>query len=227
MSFRRKEISSQPRLGERLVSKRSEIGQSLQEAARGCGIQAGYLKALETGDYDSLPGEVYAKSFLKNYAQYLSLNPHVLVAQYCNERTIYQNIGKAAAEKYHHPVAKISRAHLLVMPKIFRSFAIILLAAIVVTYLGLKVQAIIAPPRLQLLTPATDFVTSESVVTVSGSVPSGAILTVNGQQVVADEQGYFSEDVDLKFGINTIEVRAKKKHSQEAIITRQVVVVDE
>src|SRR5207248_11009637 len=44
------------------------------------------LQALESGDYQSLPGTVYTKGFLRNYAEYLNLDPEEMVALYVGER---------------------------------------------------------------------------------------------------------------------------------------------
>jgi hypothetical protein len=47
----------------------------LLRAERDTKIRARYLAALEQGDYRELPGAVYTKGFLRNYALYLGLDP--------------------------------------------------------------------------------------------------------------------------------------------------------
>ena len=43
-----------------------------------------FLKALEDEDFSAFPGETYALGFLRNYAEYLGLNPEELVGIYRN-----------------------------------------------------------------------------------------------------------------------------------------------
>jgi hypothetical protein len=56
------------------------LGRARQGASTSCGrsvtkIRARYLAALERGDYREVPGAVYTKGFLRNYAIYLNLDP--------------------------------------------------------------------------------------------------------------------------------------------------------
>ncbi|GBF32780.1 hypothetical protein DCCM_0976 [Desulfocucumis palustris] len=51
-------------------------------------IRLKYLEALENEDYGVLPGKAYEKGFLKNYAQYLGLNPNEVIAAYLNEQRV-------------------------------------------------------------------------------------------------------------------------------------------
>ncbi|GAC1650954.1 MAG: hypothetical protein NVS4B8_25560 [Herpetosiphon sp.] len=60
-------------LGQRLRTSREERGMSMAEAANTTRILPRYLQALERGDYQSLPGDVYARGFIRNYAQLLTL----------------------------------------------------------------------------------------------------------------------------------------------------------
>jgi cytoskeletal protein RodZ len=66
-------------LGEMLRTARDEKGVSLAQAEAATMIRRGYLQALEDDDHSVLPGAVYTKGFLRNYAVYLGLDPaHVL-----------------------------------------------------------------------------------------------------------------------------------------------------
>jgi hypothetical protein len=45
-------------------------------------IRAKYLRALENEEWILLPGPTYVKTFLRTYAQFLGLDPHLLVEEY-------------------------------------------------------------------------------------------------------------------------------------------------
>ena len=69
-------------IGERLRRAREAKGVDLNRVERDIKIRAKFLAALESGDYLELPGDVYTKGFLHNYAVYLKLNPDKLLADY-------------------------------------------------------------------------------------------------------------------------------------------------
>jgi len=58
----------------RLVSARKASGQSVEEVMRDLKLRRIYLEALESGDWDALPGQVYALGFLRQYAAHLHLD---------------------------------------------------------------------------------------------------------------------------------------------------------
>ena len=69
-------------LGEMLRSARERRGLDRARIERDTRIRERYLSALERGAYDELPGEVYARGFLRTYATYLGLDPDAMVALY-------------------------------------------------------------------------------------------------------------------------------------------------
>src|SRR3954468_8575182 len=75
-----------PSLPERLYTARERKGVDLYRAERDTKIRARYLGALERGDYRELPGSVYTKGFLRNYALYLGLEPEEILDQWRRER---------------------------------------------------------------------------------------------------------------------------------------------
>src|SRR5829696_4488083 len=75
-----------PNLPERLYAARERKGVDLYRAERDTKIRARYLAALERGDYRELPGAVYTKGFLRNYALYLGLDPDEILGQWRRER---------------------------------------------------------------------------------------------------------------------------------------------
>lgn len=66
-------------LGDILREAREARGISLFEAERDTKIRAKYLAALEDDNLTLLPGPVYARGFLRNYASYLGVEPEEAV----------------------------------------------------------------------------------------------------------------------------------------------------
>ena len=75
-----------PSLPDRLAAARERKGVDLIRAERDTKIRVRYLSALEQGDYRDLPGAVYTKGFLRNYAIYLGLDPEDVLRQWRRAR---------------------------------------------------------------------------------------------------------------------------------------------
>jgi len=59
-----------------LKQARQEAGKTLEEISFDLKIRKQYLVALEEDDISSLPGDVYAKGYLKLYSNYLGILPN-------------------------------------------------------------------------------------------------------------------------------------------------------
>src|SRR5215210_7372896 len=75
------EASNEPVIGRLLEHKRKEQGLSLEEVEQATKIRKRYLTGLEREDYAMLPDAVYARGFLKTYANYLGLDGEASVRQ--------------------------------------------------------------------------------------------------------------------------------------------------
>ena len=69
-------------LGQRLRAAREARGLTLAQAEEATRIRRDYIEALEDEHYDFLPGAVYAKGFIRNYAAFLGLDPQACLAEY-------------------------------------------------------------------------------------------------------------------------------------------------
>lgn len=69
-------------IGEELRDARLGRGYSMEDCQRATRISRRYLEALEGEDFSALPAPVFARGFLRSYAQYLGLDPTALVARF-------------------------------------------------------------------------------------------------------------------------------------------------
>lgn len=69
-------------LGRALRTARHRQGLTLDEASRGTRLRAEYLEALEREAFETLPGDVYVRSFLRSYSGFLGLKPAKVVGVY-------------------------------------------------------------------------------------------------------------------------------------------------
>ncbi len=79
--------------GEMLRKAREKKGVSLAQVEEITRIRQKFLRALEEGERDSLPEEVYVRAFLRSYARYLDLNPDEVIGLYSGrEETPVQEV---------------------------------------------------------------------------------------------------------------------------------------
>src|SRR4051795_4721741 len=71
-----------PSIGETLREARMRQHLDITDVEAKTKIRAKYLRALENEDFGMLPGATFVKSFLRTDAEFLGLDPHVLVEEY-------------------------------------------------------------------------------------------------------------------------------------------------
>lgn len=75
-------------VGDILRAEREKQGLTIDDVTRETSIRDIYVEAIEKGDYDALPGDVYAKGFIRNYSRFLQMDGDALLQQYDEERNI-------------------------------------------------------------------------------------------------------------------------------------------
>ncbi|MFT5182537.1 MAG: cytoskeleton protein RodZ [Alphaproteobacteria bacterium] len=72
-------------VGAFLREARETTGRSLAQVATSLCIHEKFLKSIEDGRYEDLPGPTYATGFVRSYADYLGLDTEALLAQFKTE----------------------------------------------------------------------------------------------------------------------------------------------
>jgi cytoskeletal protein RodZ len=72
-------------LGQFLKKARIEKNMSIEKIQEITKIRNRYIEAIENGDYNVLPGQFYARAFIKSYAEAIGVNAEALLEQYQNE----------------------------------------------------------------------------------------------------------------------------------------------
>lgn len=73
-------------VGDTLRTEREKRNLTIQDIERETSINKRYLEALEKGDYDSMPSDVYIKGFIRNYSKFLEIDGNALLAEFAAER---------------------------------------------------------------------------------------------------------------------------------------------
>ena len=198
-----------PKLGEILRAQREKKSITLEQAAADTRIREKFLAALEDGDYKLLPGAVYTKGFLRNYAEYLDLDTEELIALYQRER----GQPEPPPTRSFKPYRPVARRSLIFRPVVFLPVLILAGAGLFVGYLYYQFTTFATLPRLEVSDPASDQLASRGDLLVRGiTVPEGRITVrvYPGPDTFGDirpsADGAFSTTVALKPGTNHVEV---------------------
>lgn len=69
-------------IGEELRMERTRKGLTFKDVEQVLHIRSAYLEAIEEGNFGLIPGEVYVKGFIRNYANFLGLDGQRLINAY-------------------------------------------------------------------------------------------------------------------------------------------------
>jgi cytoskeletal protein RodZ len=223
--------SSGPSLPDRLAAARERKGVDLSRAERDTKIRARYLAALERGDYRDLPGTVYTKGFLRNYATYLGLDAEDVVRQWRRERGDQQ--GPEPLVVPPRPIAEPPRP-LTFSPSIIVAALMTLGVVAFGVYLAVQLLRYAKPPELAVTNPATAVLEVQDGVTtysLEGTSTAGATIeiTTAGQtqpyRTTADSDGRWSVLVDLRRGKNEFQISAKNPDTAKVTDTPRTIVI--
>ena len=200
-------------LPEQLRSAREAKGVDLYRVERDTKIRSKFLAALENGDYSDLPGEVYTRGFLRNYASYLGLDPDEAVDEWRRER------GESDAHQPliggPKPMATPPRGLVLQ-----RSHMVMVLLAVVVIgvvgYFGLQITRYLQDPTVIVTTPATEAIQASAGTTtykLAGSATPGTTILImkdlrESMSATVDASGHWSLVVSVHPGRNEFDITA-------------------
>jgi len=202
-----------PGLPERLLAARERKGVDLYRAERDTKIRARYLAALERGDYRELPGAVYTKGFLRNYALYLGLDPDEVLLQWRRERGDPRE--PQAVIAVPRPIAAPRRG-LTFSPSLIVFALLVFFVVAFGVYLSIQLLRFAKPPTIAVTDPSVAVLdvdeTATSYLLRGTSAPKASVSVAtpgrDPYNATADADGQWTTKVDLRRGRNQFEVSA-------------------
>lgn len=169
-------------LGELLREAREARGLTISDVQEATKIRGRYLEAIERGEFEALPGEVYVKGFLRSYAEAVGLSGDEIVDRYKAERAKLeveraQESPPGGARNTSQNV-RISRRFLAAV-----GFCVVLVSIVAVVALRGKGHVPAGP--------ATDLPAPEQEQAVPSSPPAADVVTEGG--LAAAETGVSPE----------------------------------
>ncbi|MGL4982278.1 MAG: helix-turn-helix domain-containing protein [Treponemataceae bacterium] len=198
--------------GETLREARESRGIDLDRAARETNISKKYLKSLEEELLTMFPGEAYLAGFLRNYADYLDLDPESIVNLYKAAKIQESPVPEALLKKTRK---KLTPLAIIVLAAFFSILFITIATITYVNYAQSKKQVFVPLTRTEVETYhltnspiqkrlyrgdkiILPFEDGEITLTVGETLRTLSLLAPSGVQVIE-----LGEEVDLDIDGNT------------------------
>lgn len=208
-------------LGNRLRSRREELGWSVEDLSHEISLSPKYIHALERDDYGVFSAKVYALGFLKKVLTALSFeNKEEFLKEFANEWDVRhyrrpKEIKPLPQNRGPQPYLTPRRLGLASSAFIFLLF---------LGYTGVRFISFVSAPELMLEKPENLTAVHEPLIQVRGSAEKESQLMINGRAIMLDKQGNFDEVLELAAGVNTLEFVVRDRFGKETKALRYVLV---
>ena len=203
-------------VGEILKEKRKEKSLTLVQVERAIKIKQKFLKFLERDSFEKFPSEIYARGFIKNYAEFLGLPSEKVLAIFRRQFRKKEN---------SPPFKKLTRGESFfrITPEKIKVGFVLTLFLLFSGYLFWQYRLLTRGPSLTLTEPPRNFVAHKEEIRVRGRVEPDTRVFINSEEVYPDEKGEFSQRVLLSEGVNQIIIVAENKAGRRRMVKREVV----
>lgn len=204
-------------VGERLYEERVKKGYTLEEVSKATKIRISFLSAIEKGEYKKLPSGAYAHGFVRNYARFLGLPEHEMLALFkrgYDEEKFIKVLPDGLARKDDFPLSKIKFA------KSLKVLMLIFIALLI--YITFQYRSAIFNPMLKVSTPAENSIIYSQSVIVIGKTDPNASVSINSELAVLDKFGNFKKTVNVFAGKAKITIKSINSFNKATIIERHI-----
>jgi cytoskeletal protein RodZ len=215
-------------VGERLRDAREVRGVDLFRVERDTKIRAKYLGALEDGDFADLPGDVYTRGFLRNYATYLGLDADEMEEQWREEAGHVAPIRPTVIGP--QPLTQRRKVVFEQSHVVIGIVAVIVL--IVAGYFAFQLTRYLSYPTLAVASAGASPVVvgigdTEYILNGNATPNTSVLISWNGQDpkvVTADDSGHWTFHAVLRSGSNQFDITAKNIDTNHASSTVRMIV---
>jgi len=194
----------------------NKYGVSIIKLSETSGIPERYIEAMRVGNTEQLPPDPYVRGYLAKIAELAGGNHEELWIAYKawgGQKT------SGAADRMpsnRYSLKKISKG------KIVSALALVL----VLVYGMIRFDTILGKPELVLRSPnETLSASAHDSILLEGEINSRDKLTVNGKNIVVENDGKFNIKWPLSLGMNTIEIKSKRFLGREKISVVKVIYI--
>ncbi|MDO8470152.1 MAG: helix-turn-helix domain-containing protein [bacterium] len=187
---------------------------SIEKLSLSTGISERYLTSLVNETFELLPAVPYTRGYVLKVAETLSLDGSSLWQAYVREHTDIRRSGKRDTL----PENRFTTSRWLSK----RLIIAIVVAALIITYLIVRLPAITGTPALSVTSPVGRVVVTAPSFILAGTADPADEVSVNRELLRLGPDGSFTKQVRLEPGFNTFVFQAKRFLGREVTRTEQV-----
>lgn len=202
-------------IGDILKSARIKKRYSLKKVERETKIKKGFVDAIERGDWVALPELPVVAGFVKNLASFLGVD---VKTAYATLKRDYLPKGLSI-----NPKPDVG-GKFTWTPKYTFLVGILIIILALFGYLGFQFVKFNSPPALEVTKPSENFVATSNKVDVSGRTDSDAVVKINNQLVLVDDDGTFDGEIEVFEGTKEITIIATSRSGKQTKIIRDIIV---
>ena len=203
--------------GVRLYEERVKKGYTLEEVSKATKIRASFLSAIEKGEYKKLPSGTYAHGFVRNYAKFLGLPEHELLALFkreYDEEKFQKVLPEGLLRRDDFPLKRI---------KFAQTFKIlILLFTVLVAYIIFQYRAAIFNPMLSVAKPTEGEIIKTQEVDIVGKTDPNSTVFINNETASLDKDGNFKKTINVFPGKAKIVIKAVNNFNKTTVLERHI-----
>ena len=175
-------------IGQILKEARLKKGFSLIKLENLTKIKRDFITKIENNDWDNLPEFPVVSGFVKNIANSLGVsvnNANAILRRDYPPRKLAINPSPDIGNKF------------VWSPRLTFVVGVIALLLLVLGYLGFEYLKFIKPPELLITSPKENEQVQQTKIKVEGKTTTDAILTVNNQPIILDQDGRFIAEIEI------------------------------
>lgn len=202
-------------IGQMLKEARVKKNISLIKLENLTKIKRDFILKVEKNDWDNLPEFPVVSGFVKNLANVLGISSETA----------------NAILKRDYPPKKLAinpnpdvGGKFFWSPKLTFAIGIGILLVLVLGYLGIEYTKFIKPPELIINKPIENEQVLQTKVKIEGKTTTDAILTVNNQPIILDQDGKFVTEIEITKDTKELKFVSISRSGKKTEIVRKITV---
>lgn len=205
-------------IGQKLQETRKAKGLTVKQLEKETKIKADFIKAIEMNDWEKLPEYPVLQGFIKNIAATLRLDVNQTIALLRRDyppKKLKVNPTPDIKNKFYWG------------PRSTFLTALIVIAVLVLSYLGLQYYQFTQPPTLNVIRPEQGQEVFDIDLLVEGRTDPEATLIINNQPTLVSEDGSFSTKINISSQTSEVVVEATTRSDKKTVVVREIIPVSE
>lgn len=193
------------KISQTLKNERLARHLTLEEVEKSTKIKLVYLRAIEAGNFTSLPSKSYALGFVKNYAKFLDIPEEKTVPLFRREYELGQR--EEFMPRFRKTQDKIGKRRIFNIR--FAVAAAVLL--VIVAFMIFQFSSFFLGPKLEISAPREGEEIIGNVIQLEGHTDPSATVTVNDEEAYVGLDGKFQKTIYEFEGKRKITITSKNR----------------